>query len=473
MNGLLKLFIITSFRIKDPGISFKLNSTFLNRVFHRMKKKKLELALTCLFMLISVGLPSNIFAYQHLSPFKPSSVSALLVDADNGQILYSENPHHRMQPASLTKVMTLFLIFDALKQEAVQLNDEFVISKKAAQKEGSKMYLREGDKIPLVELIKGIAIVSGNDACVAAAEGLYGSERDFVAKMNQKLRDLGLQDSKFQTVDGWPVPEQYTSAYDMVMLAHAYIQEHPKALQYHKLKEFSHAKIVLHNRNGLIFQDPSVDGLKTGHVDEAGYHLVATAERENRRYIAVVMGAKEIEIREKEAMQLLDYGFNHFITVRLFNKDEILSHLSVLKGIKGEVGLMPSEDGLITIPISLRKFVTYDFEPSNQHEAPIEIDQELGQVTISYKKEILKRIPLLASENIQRADTKTLAMESVTSIVVRQKNMLFVIFILLCVLGMQYLYIRRLRHRLKETNPMGTKIDKQRLDKILKSYGDQ
>jgi D-alanyl-D-alanine carboxypeptidase (penicillin-binding protein 5/6) len=438
-----------------------------------MKEKKIELTIAFLFILISVSLPSNIFAYQHSCPFKPSSVSALLMDANNGQILYSENPHNRMQPASLTKVMTLFLIFDALNQGIVQLNDEFVISKKAAQKEGSKMYLREGDKVPLVELIKGIAIVSGNDACVAAAEGLYGSEQDFVAKMNQKVQDLGLQDSKFQTVDGWPVPEQYTSAYDMVMLAHAYIREHPEALQYHKLKEFSHAKIVLHNRNGLIFKDPSIDGLKTGHVGEAGYHLVATAERENRRYIAVVMGADKIEIREKEAMQLLDYGFNNFVTVRLFNKDEILSHLSVLKGVKGEVGLMPSEDGVITIPAGLKEFISYELEPPNQQEAPVEKDQELGQVTISYRKEILQKIPLLAGENIQLADTKTLAMESVTSMVSEQKNTLPVIFILLCVLGMQYLYIRKLRHRLKEASPIGAEIVKQRFNKILKSNKDQ
>jgi D-alanyl-D-alanine carboxypeptidase (penicillin-binding protein 5/6) len=390
------------------------------------------------------------------------------MDADNGQILYNENPHNRMQPASLTKIMTLFLIFDAINQGLVQLNDKFVISKKAAQKEGSKMYLREGDKVPLVELIKGIAIVSGNDACVAAAEGLYGSEQNFVAKMNQKVRDLGLKDSKFQTVDGWPVPEQYTSPHDIVMIAHAYIQDHPEALQYHKLEEFSHSKIVLHNRNGLIFQDPSVDGLKTGHVDEAGYHLVATAKRYNRRYIAVVMGAEKIGIREKEAMQLLDYGFNNFVTVRLFDKDEIISHLSVSKCVKGEVGLIPSEDGIITIPSGLKEYISYEFEPTHQQEAPVEIDQELGQVTIYYRKEILKKIPLLASENIQQADTKILAMGSVISMVSEQKNTLTIVFIMPCLLGIQYFSIRRLRHRLKEANSVGDEIVKQRFNNILK-----
>lgn len=434
-----------------------------------MWRQTLELTLPCLFLLVSMCLSSNVFAYQYSCPFKSSCVSALLMDANDGQIVYSQNPYHRLQPASLAKVMTLFLIFDALEQGSVQLNDEVVISKKAAQKEGAKMYLREGEKTPLVELIKGIAIVSGNDACVAVAEGLFGGEQALVDKMNQKLRDLNLQDSKFQTVDGWPAPEQYTTAYDMALLARAYIREHPEALQYHKLREFTHADIVLHNRNELILQDLFVDGLKTGHVEEAGYHLVATAEKENRRYIAVIMGADKIETREKEAMQLLDFGFNNFITLKLFNKNEILSQLSVLKGVKGDVGLMASDDGVITIPANLKEFISYELEIPNQKEAPIEIDQQLGQVTISYQKEILKKIPLLASENIQRANAKMQAIESAISIMIRKKNMLFIILILLCVLLMQYLYIRRLRKRIKETIPTESAVVKQRLDRILKS----
>lgn len=438
-------------------------------VLNRMFGQKPKLVLACLFVLISLSLPSSIFAYQVSCPFKLSSVSALLMDANNGQIVHSQNPHHRFQPASLAKVMTLFLIFDVLEQGAVHLNDELVISKKATQKEGSIMYLREGEKVPLVELIKGIAVVSGNDACVAIAEGVFGSEQDLVDKMNQKLRHLNLKNSKFQTVDGWPVPEQYTTAYDMVMLTHAYIREHPEALQFHKLKEFTHADIVLHNRNGLILQDPSVDGLKTGHVEESGYHLIATAVRDSRRYISVIMGSEKIEVREKEAMQLLDFGFNNFITVRLFNKDDTLSHLTVLKGVKREVGLRPSEDGEITIPTGTKEFISYEVETPNHHEAPIEINQKLGHVTISYQKEILKKIPLVANENIHRASTKMLVKESVTSYVVGQKYMLFVIFILLCVLVMVYLYIRKLRHRLNKPDPKQAEIVKQRLEKLLKS----
>ncbi|MGD8763168.1 MAG: D-alanyl-D-alanine carboxypeptidase family protein [Desulfobacteraceae bacterium] len=426
-------------------------------------------------LVFSIGLPQFICAQQHSCPFNASSVSAVLMDADNGQIVYSQNPHHRMQPASLAKVMTLFLIFDALERGDVRLTDEVMISKKAVQKKGSTMYLREKDKVPLVELIKGIAIVSGNDACVAAAEAIYGSEQDFVDKMNQKLRDLSLQDSKFQTVDGWPVPEQYTTAYDTLMLSQAYIREHPEALEYHKLREFSHADIVLHNRNELILQDPSVDGLKTGHVEEAGFHLVATAERENRRYIAVIMGAAKTETRDKEAMQLLDFGFNAFMTVRLFNKDDILTHLPVNNGVKGEVGLRPTEDGMIKIPSSFREFISYEIASPAQAEAPIELNQNLGQVKISYRKEIIKMIPLLASENIQRADTKPpkIEIEPVPSPSAVPIYMLLVIFILICALVIQYLHIRRLRSELKETDTGDTELVKQRLDRILKSNRDR
>lgn len=434
-----------------------------------MLGKKLKLALTFLFALISLSLATNIFASQFTTPFKLSSASVLLMDANNGQIVNSQNPDHRFQPASLAKVMTLFLIFDALEQGTVKLDDEVVISKKAAQKEGSKMYLREGEKVPLVELIKGIAVVSGNDASVAIAEGVFGSEKDLVDKMNQKLRDLNLQNSKFQTVDGWPVPDQYTTAYDMAILSRAFIQQHPEAMQYHLLKEFTHSDIVLHNRNGLILHDPSVDGLKTGYVEEAGYHLIATAVRENQRYIAVIMGAEKIETREKEAMQLLNFGFENLITVKLFKKDDILSHLSVLKGNKAEVGLRPTKDGVITLPTSEQEFIDYELETPNQLEAPIEIDQKLGHVLISYRTEILKRIPLVANENIQQAETKIPVKDPVTSTGGEQSYMLYFIFILFCVLVILYFFTRWNRHSFRKTNASEEEIIKQRLDKILNS----
>ena len=420
-----------------------------------------------LILFFALCLAPFIYAQQQSYPFSASSVSALLMDANTGQILYGQNPHLRIQPASLAKMVTLFLIFDALKQGNIQLGNEVLISKKAAQTKGSKMYLREGTRIPLVELIKGIAVVSGNDACVAVAERLYEGEPAFVDQMNQKIMRLKMQNSKFQTVDGWPVPDQYTTAYDMALLAQAYIREHPEALQYHSLKEFSHENHILHNRNGLILQDPSVDGLKTGHVEEAGYHLLATAKREKRRFIAVVMGAEKIAIREKEALQLLNFGFNNILTVSLFHKGQILSHLPVSKGVKDQVGLEPHVDGAVTIPVSQKESVSFEIQSGEQQEAPIQLDQKLGDAIISDQKNILKTVPLYTTEKIQRAGSVKIALQTFEFVIAKHKVSLLVIIIFICILGLQALYIVRLRKRLKD-RPGDENIIKERLDKILK-----
>ena len=433
-----------------------------------MLGNRLKLAITSLVTLILVSLTSNIFAYQYPYPHELSSDSVLLMDVNNNQIVYSQNIHQRFQPASLAKIMTLFLIFDVLKQETFHLNDEIVISKIAAQKKGSTMYLREGEKVSIDELIKGIAVVSGNDACVAIAEGIFGSEQNLIEKMNQKLLDLNLQNSKFQTVDGWPDPEQYTTAFDMMILTHAYIHKYPEVIPYHKLKQFTHSNIVLHNRNGLIFQDPSVDGLKTGHVEESGYHLIATATRENQRYIAILMGAKEIEAREKEAIQLLNFGFNDLINITLFNKDDVLSHLSVLKGVNDKVGIKPLDDGVITIPANLKEFITYEIVPSKQQEAPITINQQLGEVTISYNKEILKTIPLVATENIQQAAIlEAQIKEPKKPNVIGLKYILLFVFILICVLGLLYLFIKGIPLRFNKTDSIEAERVKERLDRLF------
>jgi D-alanyl-D-alanine carboxypeptidase (penicillin-binding protein 5/6) len=235
--------------------------------------------------------------------------AAVLLDANSGQLLYAQNPHTSIPPASLTKVLTLFVTFDAIQQGRVRLDDQVPISRKAWRTGGSKMFVKAGERVPLEELIKGIAVDSGNDASVAVAEYLEGSERAFVAKMNDKLRELNIRKTRIETVHGLPARHQYTTAADMALLARAYIQAHPEALRYHQLTSFTYRNISQHNRNRLLLQDPSVDGLKTGYTRKSGYHLVATARRGDQRLIAVVMDARNRKIREREAMRLLNLGF--------------------------------------------------------------------------------------------------------------------------------------------------------------------
>jgi D-alanyl-D-alanine carboxypeptidase (penicillin-binding protein 5/6) len=235
--------------------------------------------------------------------------AAVLMDANSGEFLYAYNPDKSIPPASLTKILTLYLVFDAIQQGRLRLDDQVPISRKAWRTRGSKMFVKAGDLVPLEDLIKGIAVDSGNDASVAVAEFLAGSERAFVAKMNEKLRDLNIRNTRIETVHGLPARHQYTTAADMAALARAYIQAHPEALQYHQMTSYTYHNISQHNRNRLLLQDSSVDGLKTGYTRKSGYHLVATAKRGEQRLIAVVMEARNRKIREREAMRLLNLGF--------------------------------------------------------------------------------------------------------------------------------------------------------------------
>jgi D-alanyl-D-alanine carboxypeptidase (penicillin-binding protein 5/6) len=364
-------------------------------------------------------------------PFAVAAKSAALIDADSGQFLYGQNADERIRPASFVKLLTLFLVFDAIDQGQVLLEDKVYISEKAWRTGGSKMFVRQGNRVPLVELIKGIAVVSGNDACVAVAEFLQGNVQAFVEKMNQKLRELGLTNSQVQTVNGWPAPDQYTTARDMALLALAYLQAHPQALQYHQLKEFTHENIRQKNRNSLLWRDPTVDGIKTGHTEDAGYHLLATAKRGEQRFIAVVMGAKSESIRGREALRLLNYGFRNFVSVQLFKKGDVLLQLSVWKGTQGQVELAAGETGIVTVPITMQADVTWKAQAPEQLFAPIERGQIIGEVVITTKDKVFKSIPLVANQEIQRAGFFKRAMHTTALIAVEHEKVLILVVVLL------------------------------------------
>lgn len=388
-----------------------------------------------------------VLAQELPHPFAVAAKSAALIDADSGQFLYGQNADERINPASFVKLLTLFLVFDAIDQGQILLEDKVYISEKAWRTGGSKMFVRQGNRVPFVELIKGIAVVSGNDACVAVAEFLQGNEQAFVEKMNQKLRELGLTNSQVQTVNGWPAPDQYTSARDMALLALAYIQAHPQALQYHQLKDFTHENIRQKNRNSLLWRDPTVDGLKTGHTEDAGYHLLATAKRGEQRFIAVVMGAKSEAIRGREALRLLNYGFRNFVSVQLFKKGDVLLQLSVWKGTEGHVELAAGETGIVTVPLTLQADVTWKAQAPEQVFAPIERGQIIGEVVIATKDKVFKSIPLVANQEIPRAGFLKQVMHTAALIAVEHGKVLILVVVLLggAVGGIWYLKQRKPR----------------------------
>jgi D-alanyl-D-alanine carboxypeptidase (penicillin-binding protein 5/6) len=389
------------------------------------------------------------WAQEMPHPFVVAVKSAVLIDANSGEFLYGQNPDERINPASFVKLMTLFLVFDAVDQGQVLLQDKVWISEKAWRTGGSKMFVRQGDRVPLEELIKGIAVVSGNDACVAVAEFLQGSEKAFVAKMNEKVHELHLENTQFQTVNGLPAPDQYTSARDMALMARAYLQAHPQAIQYHKIKEFTHENIRQKNRNGLLWRDPTVDGLKTGHTEKAGFHLLATAKRGDQRFIAVVMGAKSEAIREREALRLLNYGFRNFASMSLFKQGDVLVKLPVWKGTVGEVELAASESGIVTVPIDLQADVSWQVKVPERLFAPINRGQNIGEAVIATKEKVFKTVPLVAVQNVPLAGFFRQVLHS--AVLIGKDHGLGIIFVVLLfgamVFGVIYLKRRKTKRK--------------------------
>jgi len=329
--------------------------------------------------------------------------SAVLMDGLTGQILYEQNPHLKIPPASFVKVLTLYLVFDALRAGQLKLDDQVTVSEKAWRIQGSKMFIKVGDRVKVDDLLKGIAVASGNDACIAIAEHLAGSEEVFVTKMNEKAAFLGLKESQFKNSHGMPADDQYTTAMDMALLARRYIEEHPEALALHSTTEFEYHGIRQGNRNTLLQKNIGVDGLKTGHVEESGYHLVATAKRDGQRMIAVVMGCDKVKKRAPETQKLLEYGFRNFSTVEVVKKDTTFGPVKVKRGKLNKLILTAAEAGRATVPKGKENSVSAVPQLPQSIVAPIQKGQVVAKVLIQNEGKVVKEVNLLASLGVEKS----------------------------------------------------------------------
>ena len=344
-------------------------------------------------------------------PFRVNALGAVLLDARSGQVLFSQDGDKPLVPASLTKVMTLRLTFKAIKEGRIHLDDQVAIGPDAwAQKVGgSVMFLAPNTTVRLEELIKGITVDSGNDACVAVADRLGGSADGFVAMMNEEARRLGLKNTHYVDPNGLS-SENHISPLDMARLAQAYIRDYPDALTYHSIRSFTYGGIKQDNRNGLLDTYPGADGLKTGYTDEAGYNLVATAHRGDMRMIAVVMGvpgkglteAEVYKLREDQAAKLLSYGFDSFADVE-FKAGADLGRVPVYKGKASEVGLTLGQDVLVTVPRDDQGKLAKIVSPPAYLVAPVARGQAVGEFKLSLPsgQEILTA-PLVAAQDVPR-----------------------------------------------------------------------
>lgn len=329
-----------------------------------------------------------------------TSESAVLMDGITGQVLFKKNPEKRFDPASLVKVMTLYLTFDAIKCGKASLDQEETISKKAWKMGGSQMFLEVGDRVRLMELIKGVAAISANDGALAIAEMLAGSQEAFIHQMNEKAGALGLKHTHFVNPHGLHAKGQETSAIDMACLAFHYIREHPEALEFHSIPEYTYRGIKQKNRNPLLNRDEGVDGIKTGHLWRAGYHFLFSAKKNGQRLVGVVMGAKAPRTRKKDALKLIGYGFRNFSTLALVREGEIVGKVKVSHGDPPELSLAATKALIVTIRKGVEGSVPLKKEIPSSVNPPISRGAVLGKLILEGGDFSRREIDLVASHDV-------------------------------------------------------------------------
>lgn len=334
--------------------------------------------------------------------FRVNAPSAILGDIDSGTILFAQEDQTPMHPASLTKVMTLYLVYEALAAGDLKLEQMLPVSEKAWRMSGSKTFVKIGDQVRVEDLILGIAVQSGNDACVVVAEHLAGSEEEFAKRMNQKAKQLGMMHTHFENASGMPTPDHLTTARDMFLLASAIKRHFPQYANYSKEKQYSFNGIRQYNRNRLLWRDASITGLKTGHTKDAGYCLIATNEKEGQRLAAVIMGAKSSRVREDEALRLLSHGNHLFETVRLYESRAVVRSLRVWKGQSDKVDGIMQEALLVTVPRKERNSLEVGLVYEEPLVAPLAEGATVGRVVVKLGgKEVASR-PVLAGAAVPK-----------------------------------------------------------------------
>ena len=324
----------------------------------------------------------------------------VLMDHNSGIILAANNENEKRSPASLTKLMTSYVVFKRLKEEFITLDDEVKISEKAWRTGGSKSFIEVGKMIKLEDLLKGMIIQSGNDASVALGEHVAGSEGTFVLFMNDYAQQIGMENTRFENASGLPHDDQYTTAKDMALLSSAMIREFPVYYEWYKQKEFTYNNITQTNRNKLLFTDSTVDGLKTGWTQKAGYCLVTSANRVDMRLISVVLGSDSPAIRTSETEKLLDYGFRFFETQSV---NDISHQVRVYKSEKANIKVGVADSSFLTLPRNQFRYTTQTINLNQDLIAPISQGEQVGELVVSFNDQNIATLPLIALENAAEA----------------------------------------------------------------------
>lgn len=339
---------------------------------------------------------------QNAPPAAPvlDATGYLLIDMDSDAVLAAKDPEQQLEPASLTKIMTAYVVFNELRGGTIKLDDQVLVSEKAWKTPGSRMFIEVNKRVSVEDLLKGMIIQSGNDASVALAEHVAGSEEAFANLMNEHARRLGMNNTRFLNATGLPAEGHVTTPNDIVRVTEAMIRNFPEMYRLYSVKEFTWNNIRQHNRNNLLWRDESVDGVKTGHTDAAGYCLVASAKREGMRLISVVMGTDSEKARINESRSLLDYGFRFFETHRLYPGNDRLTRTRVWMGESETASLGLADDLYVTIPRRQYDRLAARTEIDPNLQAPISKGQRVGDVIVELDGERVARRPLIALEAV-------------------------------------------------------------------------
>jgi D-alanyl-D-alanine carboxypeptidase (penicillin-binding protein 5/6) len=380
-------------------------------------RRKQFLVITSFVALVTL-LAGNLAQAQTIIPRAPdiAATSYILIDAKTGQVLVEENPDEPLPPASLTKIMTSYIAIEEILTGNLSLNDMVHISEKAWRMEGSKMFVEVNTQVSVEDLLRGIIIQSGNDASVAIAEHIAGSEEAFADMMNQYAEVLGLQNSFFMNSSGLDTELYYNtmSARDLAILARATVDRHRDFYPIYAEREFTYNNIRQSNRNSLLFRDRNVDGLKTGWTDAAGYCLVASAERDGMRLISVVTGTASEEARAIETQKLLTYGFRYYETHKLYDADQVLTTVPVFSGAESSVDLGIEEEVYVTIPRGQAEAMTATVDVDEVIRAPLQERQTMGKVNVMLGDELIYSGDVVAMRGVEEGGALKRFMDWIT-----------------------------------------------------------
>jgi D-alanyl-D-alanine carboxypeptidase (penicillin-binding protein 5/6) len=366
-----------------------------------MKYIYISIVTLCCFL---TGLSALSYEARATDNFDTAAKQAIIIDYDTGTILFSKNADEKMPTSSMSKTMTIYIVFDALQRGDLSLDTELLVSEKAWRKGGSKMFVPVGKKIKVEDLIRGVVIQSGNDATIVLAEGIAGTEEAFVQAMNKKAQELGMNNTHFTNASGWPDPDHYSTAYDLALVTIAMIKNFPEYYYYYSERDFTYGGILQMNRNPLLGMDVGADGVKTGHTEDGGYGLIGSGiGSDGRRVVMVLNGMKSTKERKEEGVRLMRWSLSTFKNISLFENQPVLGQAEVYLGQRDRVNFIAKAPVSYVVSKVFSDDVKVEVFYKEPLKAPVEKGEEIGVVRIYIPKGEQIEVPLIAAERIDAA----------------------------------------------------------------------